>query len=64
MILRSDTKFEEKLICGFKNDKNSANFYLSIQNSQNFHFNCFLLCEVYNVSPKKYRRVIFHDTEE
>ena len=64
MTLRSDTKFEEKLFCCFKNDKNLANFDLNIQNSQNFHFNWFLLCEVYNVSPKKYRGVIFHDTEE
>ena len=29
MTLKIDTKFEEKLICGFKNDKNLLNFDLS-----------------------------------
>ena len=54
MTLKSDAKFEEKLICCFKNDKNLVNFDLSTQNSQNVHFDWFLLCKVYNVLPKKY----------
>ena len=33
MRMKSDAKFEEKLICCFKNDKNLANFDLSTQNS-------------------------------
>ena len=59
MILKSDTKFEEKLTCCFKNDKNLVNFVLSIRNSQNFHSDWFLLCKVYNVRPKKVRRSYF-----
>ena len=41
--------------CCFKND-NLVNFDLSCQNSQNFHFDWFLLREVYNVWPKKVQR--------
>ena len=33
MILKSDAKFEEKLICCFKNDKNLVNFDLRTQKS-------------------------------
>ena len=42
MALKSDAKFEEKLIFCFKNNKNLANFDLSTRNSQDFHFNWFL----------------------
>ena len=35
MKLKSDVKFEEKLICCFKNDKNLVSFDLSTENSQN-----------------------------
>ena len=31
-----EAKFEEKLICCFKNDKNLVNFELSTQKSQKF----------------------------
>ena len=31
MTLKIDTKFEEKLICCFKNDKNKVNFDLSTE---------------------------------
>ena len=48
MTPKSDAKFEEKLICCFKNDKKLVND-LSTQYSQNFHFDWFLLCKVYNV---------------
>ena len=34
MTLKSDTKFEEKLICCFKNDKNLVNFDPSTQKSK------------------------------
>ena len=49
MTLKRNAKFEEKLICCFKNDKNLLNFDLSTQNSQNFHFDWLLLCKVYKV---------------
>ena len=34
MILKSDAKFEEKLIFCFKNDKNLVNFDLSTEKSK------------------------------
>ena len=49
MTLKIDAKFEEKLICCFKNDKNYVSFALSTRNAQSFYFDCFLLCKVYNV---------------
>ena len=49
MTLKSDAKFEEKLIYCFKNEKNLVNFDLSTQNFQNFYFDWFLLCNVCNV---------------
>ena len=36
MILQTDAKFEEKLICCFRNDKNLMKFDLSTQNSPKF----------------------------
>ena len=36
MTLKIDAKYEEKLICCFKIDKNLVNFYTSTQKSQNF----------------------------
>ena len=61
MRLKSDAEFEEELIFCFKNDKmNLVNFDLSTQNSQNFHFDRFLLCNVYNIWPKNYSGVILH----
>ena len=46
MTIESDAKFEEKLISYLKNDKNLVSFDLSTRNSQNFHFDWFLLCKV------------------
>ena len=62
MTLKSDANFEETLICCFKNNKNLVNFDLTTQNSQYFYFYWFLLYKVYNITLKKYRGVIFHDT--
>ena len=53
-----------KVICCFKNDKNLVNFDPSTQSLKNLYFDWFLLYKVYNIWPKKYRGVIFHDTEE
>ena len=36
MTLKTDAKFEEKLICCFKTDRNLVNFYPSTQKSQKF----------------------------
>ena len=47
MTIKSDAKFEEKLTCFFKNDKNLVNFDPSTQNCQNFHFDWFFLCKVH-----------------
>ena len=56
MTLKNDAKFEEKIIYCFKNNKNLLNFDLSTRNSQNFHFDWFFLCKVYNVWPKNVQR--------
>ena len=63
MTLKIDAKFEEKLICCFKTDKNLVNFYPSTQKSQKFTL---WLAPCMNVmfDLKKYRGVIFHDTRE
>ena len=49
MALKNDAKFEEIMICCFKNNKNLMTCDLSTQNSQNLHFDWLLLCKVYNV---------------
>ena len=59
MTLKSDAKFKEKLTCGFKYDmRNLANFYPITQKSKRFYPK-FMRFEI-----KKYRGVIFHDTEQ
>ena len=63
MTMNSDAKFEEKPIC-FKNDKNLMHIDLSTQKSQKFALWLVLSCKLYNISPKKYRGVIFHDTDK
>ena len=66
MRVESDTKFEEKLALGFKNDMtNLVNFNASIGKSENLHFDVLLLSIAYiKFQLKKCRRVISHDTEE
>ena len=50
MTLKSQTKFEGKLTCGFDNDlRNLANFNQSKQNSQNWDLDDILLSKVENV---------------
>ena len=47
MTLKSETKCEEKLTRGLKNDmKNVANFYQSTRKSQNWVFDRILLSKV------------------
>ena len=50
MTLKSDTKFEEKLTLGSKNDKrNLVNFNASSGKSGNMNFDVLLLSKVYYV---------------
>ena len=64
MTLKSDAKFEEKLIYCFKNDKNLVSFDLSTQVSKT----CTLIgpfsAKHITFDLKRYGGVIFHDTEE
>ena len=46
MTLKSNVKFEEKLICGLENDmRNIANFHQSTWKSQNLDIDGTLLCK-------------------
>ena len=50
MILKSETKCEEKLTCGLEKDMmNLRNFHQSTQKSQNWDFDGILLSKVVNV---------------
>ena len=54
MTLRSDAKFEEKVICGSENDmRNLVNFIANSGTSENLHFDVLLLSKVYYVWAKK-----------
>ena len=65
MTMNSETKFKEKLTCGFKYDiRNLVNFHPTTQKSENF-FSMGSFCPKYARSEEqKYRGVIFHDTEQ
>ena len=65
MTLKSEALFEEKLTLGSKKDvRNLVNFHPNTQKSKNFTLmGCF--CPKYmKFELKKYRGVIFHDTEQ
>ena len=64
MILKIDAKFEEKPICCFKNDKNLVNFDPSTQVSKICTVICPFCAKYITFDQKKYRGVIFNDTEE
>ena len=64
MTLRSDAKFEEKLTLGSKNDtRNLVNFHQTTQKSKNFTSMGYFCPNYMRFELKKYRGVIFHDTE-
>ena len=63
MTLKGDAKFEEKPICCFKNDKNLVNFDLSTQVSKICTLIGPVRAKYITFDLKKYRGVIFHDTE-
>ena len=56
MTLKTHAKLEEKLICCFKNDRNLVNFDPSTQSLKKVYFHWLILCEVFNVWPKKVQR--------
>ena len=63
--MKSDAKFEEKLTLGSESDmRNLVNFNSSIGKSENLHFDVLLLSKYIMLEPKKYRRVMCHNTEE
>ena len=65
MTLKGDTKFKGKLACGLKNDlHNLVNFHASSQRSENLEFDRIFCPKHLKLLMKKYRRVMFHDTEE
>ena len=49
LTLKIDAKFEGKLTCAFKNDRDLANFHQSTRKSQNWDFDEILLSKVENV---------------
>ena len=65
MTLKSDAKFEGKLTLGSKNDmRNLMNFNASSGKSGNLHFDVLFCQQHIKFQPKKYRRMISHDTEK
>ena len=64
MTLKSDAKFEEKLTLGSKNDmRNLVNFHSTTQKSRNFTSMGYFCPKYMRFELKKYRGVIFYDTE-
>ena len=57
MKLKSDSKFEEKLILDSKNDmRNFVNLNASSGKSKNLHFDVLLLSKAYEASTKKVQK--------
>ena len=61
MALKIDKKFERKLICCFKNDKNLVILIRAIKRPKNLHFD-WSFPVMFDL--KKCRGVIFHDLRE
>ena len=65
MELKSDTKFKEKLTFCFKYDmKDLVNFPPTTQKSESFTSMGYFCPKYMRFELKKYRGVIFHDTEQ
>ena len=65
MTMKSDPKFKEKLCCSFKYVmRNFVNFHPNTQNFNNFTLIGYFCSKHMNFELKKYRGVIFRDTEE
>ena len=65
MTLKSDAKFKGKLTFGFKCDmRNLLNFHPATQKSKNLTLMGYFCSKYVRFELKKYRGVIFHDTEQ
>ena len=65
MTLKSDGKFKEKLTYGFKyNMRNFVDFHPTTQKSKNFTSMGSFCPKYMRFELKKYRVVVFHDTEQ
>ena len=65
MTLKRDAKFKEKLTFDFKYDMRSfMNFHPTTQKSENFTSMGSFCPKYISLELKKYREVIFHDTEQ
>ena len=65
MTPKSNEKFEEKLTCSFKHDmRNLVNFHSITQKPKNFTSMDSFYPKYIMFELKKYRGVIFHDTEQ
>ena len=65
MRLKSYAKFKEKLTCSFiYNMRNFVNFHPTTQKSVNFTSMSYFCLKYMRFELKKYRGVIFHDTEQ
>ena len=57
--------FKKTLTCSFKYDmRNCEDFHATTLKSKKFHFDGLFLSKVFEFWAKKYRWVIFHDTEQ
>ena len=64
LALKSDAKSKEKLTLGSKNDmRNLIYFRPTTQNCKNFSLKGYFCLNYMMFELKKYRRVIFYDTE-
>ena len=64
LALKSDVKLKEKLTLGSKNDmRNLVNFHPTTQKSKNFTSMGYFCPNYMRFELKKYRGVIFYDTE-
>ena len=65
MTLKSDGNFKEKLTFGFKYDiRKLINFHPTTQSSENFSLIGFFCPKYIRLELKRYRGVIFHNTEQ
>ena len=64
MTLKNDAEFKEKLTLGSKNDmRNLVNFHSITQKSENVTFMGYFCPKYMKYELKRYRGVIFNDTE-
>ena len=64
-LMKSDAKFEEKLTLVSKNGiRNLVNFHPTTQKSKNFTSMGYFYPKYIRFELKKYRGLIFHDTEQ